>query len=53
LNFTANGGDAHVVLKAAKGVRIDTGLVDLDALIDYVKAHVPLSVDEPHRIKVK
>ncbi len=53
LNFTSNGGDAHVVLKNATGTRTDTGLIDLDALIDYVKAHNPLVVEEPGRIKTK
>jgi 5'-nucleotidase len=53
LNFTANGGDAHQVLKDAKGTRIDTGLVDIDALIDYVKAHNPLVVDGPKRIQFR
>lgn len=43
LNFTANGGDAHDVLKAAKGARVDTGLIDLDALLEYLKSHNPLS----------
>lgn len=52
LNFTANGGDAHNVLKAAKGTRIDTGLIDLDALIDFVKAHSPLTAPKP-RVSVK
>ena len=51
LNFTANGGDAHVVLKAAAGNRVDTGLIDLDALIDYVKSHPTLTVEEPGRVK--
>lgn len=53
LNFTANGGDAHAVLKTAKGKRIDTGLIDIDALIDYVKAHSPISPASPKRVKVR
>jgi len=53
LNFTANGGDAHQVLKDAKGARIETGLIDLDALIEYVKAHNPLSAERPKRIRVR
>lgn len=52
LNFTSNGGDDHRVLKEAKGSRTDSGLVDLDALIEYVKSHSPLAVDEPRRIIV-
>lgn len=52
LNFTANGGDAHSVLKAAEGKRVDTGLIDLDALIDFVKAHSPLVLKSGNRIKI-
>ncbi|HVT14344.1 MAG TPA: bifunctional metallophosphatase/5'-nucleotidase [Fimbriimonadaceae bacterium] len=43
LNFTANGGDAHLVLKNSTGKRTDTGLLDIDALVDYVKAHSPVN----------
>ena len=53
LNFTSNGGDAHQVLKDAKGARTDTGMIDLDALIDFVKAHNPLTDDEPGRIRIR
>ena len=53
LNFTANGGDAHNVLKQAKGARIDTGLIDLDALIEYVKSHNPLKPESTGRISVR
>jgi len=53
LNFTENGGDSHVVLKNAKGARTDTGLIDLDALIDYVKANSPLAPASPARIKIR
>lgn len=40
-SFTAGGGDFHDVLKNAKGYRLDTGLLDLDALLDYLKANKP------------
>ncbi len=53
LNFTANGGDAHNVLKAAKGARLETGLIDLDALIDYVKPHTPVKAESPNRVHVQ
>ena len=53
LNFTANGGDAHLVLKNAKGARTDTGLIDLDAFIDTIKRHSPLSPPAAGRIKVE
>jgi 5'-nucleotidase len=50
LNFTANGGDAHDVLKDAKGMRTDTGIVDIDALTEYVKSHNPLQPESPARV---
>ena len=49
-NFTANGGDNHAVLKAAQGKRVDTGLVDIDGLVEYIKAHSPLTVGKDRRI---
>jgi 5'-nucleotidase/UDP-sugar diphosphatase len=42
LNFTSNGGDSHWVLRDSKGMRTDTGIVDLDAFIDFIKKHSPL-----------
>lgn len=50
-NFTAGGGDSHFVLKAAKGKRIETGFVDIDALIEYFTKHVPVSASRGPRIK--
>ena len=50
-NFTANGGDAHDALKNAKGKRVDTGLVDIDTLVDYIKRHSPLDVKDEGRIR--
>ena len=35
-SFIANGGDLNATLKAAPG-KMDTGLVDAEALLDYVK----------------
>lgn len=49
-NFTSGGGDGHTVLKEAKGQRIDTGFVDLEALIAYFQAHSPLK-DPGSRIR--
>ncbi len=51
LNFTANGGDAHAILKAAAGKRLETGLIDLDGLIDYVKANSPLKPSSSDRVR--
>ncbi len=50
-SFTAKGGDGLDVLKNAKGHRYDTGLLDVDALLDYVKTHSPLKLSASGRIK--
>lgn len=42
-DFTANGGDNHKILASITRNRIATGLIDLDALINYVKKNSPLS----------
>ena len=52
LTFTASGGDSHFVLKGAKGRRLDTGLLDIDALVEYLKAHSPLDPGPADRVKV-
>lgn len=52
-NFTAGGGDGHEVLKNAKGTRIDTGFIDLEALIEYFKANNPLKIGNEGRIKTQ
>jgi 5'-nucleotidase len=51
LGFTASGGDAHFVLKAAQGRRVDTGLLDIDCLIAYVKANSPIKPATKGRIR--
>lgn len=50
-NFVAGGGDAIDVVKNAKGERIDTGLLDIDAFIDTLKARSPLKLTSEQRIK--
>ncbi|MEZ5163436.1 MAG: 5'-nucleotidase C-terminal domain-containing protein, partial [Fimbriimonadaceae bacterium] len=50
-NFTASGGDGHVILRDDKGTRIETGLLDLDALIDYFKANAPVKMTNEGRVK--
>ncbi len=42
LSFTASGGDDHRVLKSAPGRRLDTGLLDIDALVEYVRQASPI-----------
>jgi 5'-nucleotidase/UDP-sugar diphosphatase len=41
-SFIAGGGDAHALLKTAKGYRYDTGILDIDAFVDFLKAHDPI-----------
>ncbi len=41
-SFTAGGGDGHETLKNSKGRRTDTGLLDIDVLVDYLKRNRPL-----------
>lgn len=42
-SFLAGGGDGHLILKNAKGKRLDTGFIDIDALVDYLLNHKPLT----------
>lgn len=41
-SFAANGGDNHAILATVKGRRYDTGLLDIDALVEYLRANSPL-----------
>lgn len=50
LGFTANGGDSLFAFRDAKGARTDTGLIDLDALIAYIKANSPLNPKPEARV---
>ncbi|MCH8979213.1 MAG: 5'-nucleotidase C-terminal domain-containing protein [Armatimonadetes bacterium] len=51
--YTAGGGDAHEVLKNAKGERYDTGLLDIDALVEYLMANTPLTRGTARRVTLK
>lgn len=51
--FMASGGDGHEGLKNAKGRRIDTGFVDIDALVAYFRAHRPTEGKVEGRIVIK
>lgn len=52
-NFTAGGGDAHVVLKNSTGYRYDTGLLDIDAFVEYLKSRKPFDHVRENRIRVQ
>ncbi|ABF44184.1 MULTISPECIES: bifunctional metallophosphatase/5'-nucleotidase [Deinococcus] len=51
--FTANGGDGFDVLKNAKGRRIDTGLLDIDILVNYFKTHPTVDAQPEGRIVIQ
>jgi 5'-nucleotidase len=44
-SFIANGGDLNATLKAARG-KMDTGMVDAEALLDYVKGRTLRNPEE-------
>lgn len=50
-SFTAGGGDKHAVLAAARGKRVDTGIVDLDAVIAFFKANSPVRASYEGRVR--
>ncbi|MBS1706229.1 MAG: 5'-nucleotidase C-terminal domain-containing protein [Armatimonadetes bacterium] len=52
-NFMAKGGDEYNALANAKGYRYDTGLLDIDALLEYLKAHNPIEAKAEGRISTK
>lgn len=45
-SFVASGGDAFTMIRDAKGHRMDTGTLDRDALVDYLKS---FKGDDPTR----
>lgn len=51
-NFMARGGDGFTSLGAALGYRYDTGIIDLDVLIDFLKKHKPTEAEIEGRIKI-
>lgn len=52
-NFTSNGGDAHEALKNAQGKRLDTGLIDVDAFVEFLGGGRPVGATLEGRIVVK
>lgn len=49
-SFVAGGGDGHEVLKNSKGARLDTGLLDVDALVAYLRSNSPLNARPDPRL---
>lgn len=37
-SFTAKGGDGYTMFAEAKGARVDTGLIDADVLVEFLRA---------------
>ena len=50
--FTATGGDGFDVFKNTKGRRIDTGTLDIDLLINYLKGMPDVAVKNEGRIVI-
>lgn len=50
-SFTAQGGDGLTVFKECKGARTDTGFVDFDALLAYIKANSPIKPNAEKRFQ--
>lgn len=48
-NFMAGGGDSLAILKSVK--KLDTGLIDIDAFVDYIKKTSPISPSSTSRVK--
>jgi 5'-nucleotidase len=53
LGFTASGGDSLFAFRDAKGRRIDTGLVDIDGFVEYLKANSPLNPKPEGRVVIQ
>lgn len=41
-SFIASGGDNHLLVKNAQGRRYDTGILDIDAFVNFLKANDPI-----------
>ncbi len=52
-SFLSKGGDNFTPLRDAKGFRLDTGNLDVDALIALIKANPDVAVSLEGRLKVK
>lgn len=52
-NFVADGGDSVATLKAIRGYRYDTGILDIDAFSDYLATHSPISGKSENRVTTR
>jgi len=51
-NFLADGGDAHLLLKNATHDRYDTGVLDIEAFVDFLKANDPVDGRLEGRVEI-
>ena len=51
-NFVAGGGDGFTSIRNARGFRADTGIVDSEALIDYLKRMDAVRPPSEQRVRV-
>lgn len=42
-SFIAGGGNGHTVIARAGGYRYDTGTLDVDALVQFIREHTPVA----------
>ncbi len=50
-NFMADGGDGVVTLKNSTGYRYDTQVLDIDAFLEFIGAHSPLTGRVENRVQ--
>ncbi|MEO5926038.1 MAG: bifunctional metallophosphatase/5'-nucleotidase [Bryobacteraceae bacterium] len=50
-NFMADGGDGFIALKNSTGYRYDTGLLDIDTLVNYLGEHSPIGATPENRVR--
>jgi 5'-nucleotidase len=50
-SFMADGGDGVVTLKNSTGYRYDTNTLDIDAFVDYLASHTPLTGVAENRVR--
>lgn len=51
-SFVGAGGDNHPLARLARGYRYDTGILDIDAFVEFLKAHDPTSSDLEGRVRI-
>ena len=51
-NFLADGGDAHLLLKNAARHRYDTGVLDIEAFVAFLKANDPVDGRLEGRVEI-